>query len=146
MEYSPKEIEARWQKYWVDNKTFKIDEPGDKKLYVLDMFPYPSGSGLHMGHPLGYTGTDIFSRFRRHQGYSVLHPMGYDAFWQAIMATGLYGSEDRAHCDRTLADGTADMDTVMNVTKRMALFHLVEQFELPFRCEQRHSPELAVVK
>ena len=75
-----------------------------------------------------------------------LDPMGYDAFWQAIMATGLYSSEDREHCDRTLADGTADMDTVMNVTKRLALFHLVEQFELPFRCELRRGPELAVVK
>ncbi len=80
MEYQPKEIEAKWQKYWDENQTFKVAEKGDRKLYVLDMFPYPSGSGLHMGHPLGYTGTDIFSRFRRHQGYKVLHPMGYDAF------------------------------------------------------------------
>ena len=75
-----------------------------------------------------------------------LDPMGYDAFWRAIMATGLYGPEDRAHCDRTLADGAADMDTVMNVTKRIALFHLVEQFQLPFRYELRSGPELAVVK
>lgn len=75
-----------------------------------------------------------------------LDPMGYDAFWQAIIVTGLYGPEDRAHCDRTLADGTADMDTVMNVTKRMALFHLVEQFKLPFRCELQRGVELAVVK
>jgi leucyl-tRNA synthetase len=80
-EYEPGTIEAKWQSYWLTNKTFKTpSKPGAKKLYCLDMFPYPSGSGLHIGHPLGYTATDIYSRFKRHQGYSVLHPMGYDAF------------------------------------------------------------------
>ena len=78
------EIEPRWQKFWQENNTFKALEPaqaqGRKKLYVLDMFPYPSGSGLHVGHPEGYTATDIFSRFQRMRGFNVLHPMGWDAF------------------------------------------------------------------
>ena len=91
-EYNPKEIEPKWQKYWDQNKTFKSESPGTKKLYCLDMFPYPSGSGLHVGHPLGYTATDIYSRFKRMNGYSVLHPMGFDAFGlpaeQHAVATG----------------------------------------------------------
>ncbi len=74
-------IEPKWQKYWDKNKTFKAEaEPGKKKLYVLDMFPYPSGAGLHVGHPEGYTATDIYCRFKRMCGYNVLHPMGWDAF------------------------------------------------------------------
>jgi len=77
-------IEPKWQKYWADNKTFKAAEdpaiPRDKRRYVLDMFPYPSASGLHVGHPEGYTATDIYCRFLRMNGYNVLHPMGFDAF------------------------------------------------------------------
>jgi leucyl-tRNA synthetase len=81
MEYNFREIEKKWQKYWADNKTFKTEIDHDKpKCYVLDMFPYPSGAGLHVGHPLGYIASDIYARFRRHQGYNVLHPMGYDAY------------------------------------------------------------------
>lgn len=92
-EYFPKEIEPKWQAFWDANQTFKTGAVGPKgKVYVLDMFPYPSGSGLHMGHPLGYTGTDIYSRFKRMSGYSVLHPMGFDAFGlpaeQHAVATG----------------------------------------------------------
>ncbi len=79
-EYNFSEIESKWQGYWEKHDTFKVEAPGKKKLYCLDMFPYPSGSGLHLGHPVGYTATDIFSRFRRMQGYTVLHPMGWDAF------------------------------------------------------------------
>ena len=79
--YNPAEIEPRWQAYWEEHKTFATPEmPGGKKLYALDMFPYPSGDGLHVGHPEGYTATDIVSRFHRMKGYSVLHPMGFDAF------------------------------------------------------------------
>jgi leucyl-tRNA synthetase len=78
--YDPKNIEGKWQEYWLSNKTFKTTETGRPKVYVLDMFPYPSGSGLHIGHPLGYTATDIYSRFKRMKGFDVLHPMGYDAF------------------------------------------------------------------
>ena len=81
MAYNHQSIESKWQKYWEDNKTFKIDErKNDKKFYALDMFPYPSGAGLHVGHPEGYTATDIISRVKRMQGYDVLHPMGFDAF------------------------------------------------------------------
>lgn len=82
MGYNHKEVESKWQEYWIKNKTFKTDVHSDKKkrIYALDMFPYPSGSGLHVGHPEGYTATDIISRMKRMQGYEVLHPMGWDAF------------------------------------------------------------------
>ena len=82
MAYNFKEVEEKWQKYWDENKTFKTDEWdfSKPKYYALDMFPYPSGQGLHVGHPEGYTATDIMSRMRRMQGYNVLHPMGWDAF------------------------------------------------------------------
>ncbi len=81
MEYHFNDIEKKWQKYWAENKTFKaVADPNKPKYYVLDMFPYPSGAGLHVGHPLGYIASDIFARFKRHQGFNVLHPMGYDAF------------------------------------------------------------------
>lgn len=81
MSYNHQEIERKWQQYWLENKTFKTDVHSDKKkVYALDMFPYPSGSGLHVGHPEGYTATDITSRMKRMQGYEVLHPMGWDAF------------------------------------------------------------------
>ena len=79
--YSPREIESKWQLFWSKEKTFSVKEdPNKKKYYVLDMFPYPSGEGLHVGHPLGYIASDIFARFKKHQGYNVLHPMGYDSF------------------------------------------------------------------
>lgn len=81
MKYNPKEIEAKWQKYWSDNNTFKASNQSTKpKYYVLDMFPYPSGAGLHVGHPLGYIASDIYARYKRHQGFNVLHPQGYDSF------------------------------------------------------------------
>jgi len=81
MKYNPNEIEAKWQKYWNENQTFKAKNDSDKpKYYILDMFPYPSGAGLHVGHPLGYIASDIYARFKRHQGFNVLHPQGYDSF------------------------------------------------------------------
>ncbi|MDB0040557.1 leucine--tRNA ligase [Algibacter sp.] len=81
MTYNFNEIEAKWQKYWAENQTFKAVNGSDKpKYYVLDMFPYPSGAGLHVGHPLGYIASDIYARYKRHQGFNVLHPQGYDSF------------------------------------------------------------------
>ncbi|UKM65897.1 leucine--tRNA ligase [Flavobacteriaceae bacterium GSB9] len=81
MNYNFNEIEAKWQKYWAENQTFKAENNSDKpKYYVLDMFPYPSGAGLHVGHPLGYIASDIYARYKRHQGFNVLHPQGYDSF------------------------------------------------------------------
>ena len=81
MEYNHKEIEARWQRDWKERGTYKVEiDPSRPKFYVLDMFPYPSGAGLHVGHPLGYIASDIFSRYKRQRGFNVLHPMGYDAY------------------------------------------------------------------
>ena len=87
MKYDFNAIEQRWQAYWQQHRTFHSPNPGDPdfdasrpKFYVLDMFPYPSGVGLHVGHPLGYIATDIVARYKRSRGYNVLHPMGFDAF------------------------------------------------------------------
>ncbi len=81
MEYNHKEIESRWQRYWKENKIYKTEIDKDRpKYYVLDMFPYPSGAGLHVGHPLGYIASDIYSRYKRLNGFNVLHPMGFDAY------------------------------------------------------------------
>jgi len=87
VKYPFRDIEQKWQKRWEEEHTFRAEEdaryPKEKRRYILDMFPYPSGAGLHVGHPEGYTATDIYSRYLRMNGYNVLHPMGFDAFWFA---------------------------------------------------------------
>ena len=81
MAYPFHSIEKKWQSYWADNQTFAAESQSEKpKFYVLDMFPYPSGAGLHVGHPLGYIASDIVARYKRNNGFNVLHPQGYDSF------------------------------------------------------------------
>ena len=105
MQYNHKEIEQRWQKFWRDNNTFKAEiQPGKKKFYVLDMFPYPSGAGLHVGHPLGYIASDIYSRYKRQQGFNVLHPMGYDAYG---LPAEQYAIQTGQHPEKTTVENIA---------------------------------------
>src|SRR6202049_1496071 len=104
--YNPKAIEPRWQKYWLENKTFRTPDLSDKpKTYILDMFPYPSGAGLHVGHPEGYTATDILCRYLRMKGKNVLHPMGWDAFGLPAEQYAIEtGTHPRATTERNIAE------------------------------------------
>jgi leucyl-tRNA synthetase len=105
MKYTPNEIEAKWQKYWSDNQTFAAENHSEKpKFYVLDMFPYPSGAGLHVGHPLGYIASDIYARFKRHKGFNVLHPQGYDSFG---LPAEQYAIQTGQHPDKTTKENIA---------------------------------------
>ncbi|MET0759651.1 MAG: class I tRNA ligase family protein, partial [Flavobacterium sp.] len=105
MKYNPNEVEAKWQKYWAENQTFAAQNHSDKpKYYVLDMFPYPSGAGLHVGHPLGYIASDIYARFKRHKGFNVLHPQGYDSFG---LPAEQYAIQTGQHPDKTTKENIA---------------------------------------
>ena len=105
MEYNHKDIEQRWQQRWRDDKTYKTENGGSKpKFYVLDMFPYPSGAGLHVGHPLGYIASDIYSRYKRLRGFNVLHPMGYDAYG---LPAEQYAIQTGQHPEKTTMENVA---------------------------------------
>ncbi|ATA68334.1 leucine--tRNA ligase [Capnocytophaga cynodegmi] len=105
MNYNHKDIEAKWQKYWSENQTFKTENYSEKpKFYVLDMFPYPSGAGLHVGHPLGYIASDIFARYKRHKGFNVLHPQGYDSFG---LPAEQYAIQTGQHPEKTTRENIA---------------------------------------
>ena len=105
MKYNPNEVEAKWQKYWAENQTFAAKNQSEKpKYYVLDMFPYPSGAGLHVGHPLGYIASDIYARFKRHKGFNVLHPQGYDSFG---LPAEQYAIQTGQHPDKTTKENIA---------------------------------------
>ncbi len=105
MEYNHKDIESRWQNYWRDNKVYKTSiDQSRPKYYVLDMFPYPSGAGLHVGHPLGYIASDIYSRYKRLRGFNVLHPMGYDAYG---LPAEQYAIQTGQHPEKTTTENIA---------------------------------------
>src|SRR5438552_204022 len=104
--YDPRAIEPKWQEYWERNRTFRVlEDPARPKLYVLDMFPYPSGEGLHVGHPEGYTATDMWCRYQRMRGFNVLHPMGYDAFGLPAEQYAIQtGTHPRVSTERNVAN------------------------------------------
>lgn len=105
MDYNHKEIEKRWQQFWRDNDIYRVSEdPSRPKFYVLDMFPYPSGAGLHVGHPLGYIASDIYSRYKRQRGFNVLHPMGYDAYG---LPAEQYAIQTGQHPEKTTSENIA---------------------------------------
>lgn len=105
MEYNHKDIESRWQRYWRENETYNtVEDPSKKKFYVLDMFPYPSGAGLHVGHPLGYIASDIYARYKRQNGFNVLHPMGYDAYG---LPAEQYAIQTGQHPEKTTTENIA---------------------------------------
>jgi leucyl-tRNA synthetase len=111
MKYNPNEIEEKWQKYWAENQTFAAKNNSEKpKHYVLDMFPYPSGAGLHVGHPLGYIASDVYSRFKRHQGFNVLHPMGYDSFGLPAEQYAIQTGQRPEDTTRVNIDGGTDKE------------------------------------
>lgn len=105
MDYNHKDIEGRWQQYWKDREIYKVDVDSSRpKFYVLDMFPYPSGAGLHVGHPLGYIASDIYARYKRLQGFNVLHPMGYDAYG---LPAEQYAIQTGQHPEKTTSENIA---------------------------------------
>src|SRR5687768_18448815 len=114
MDYNFSEIEKKWQGIWKDKKTFRSENNSSRpKYYVLDMFPYPSGAGLHVGHPLGYIASDIVSRYKRHNNFNVLHPMGYDSFG---LPAEQYAIQTGQHPEKTTRENIAryreQLDTI----------------------------------
>src|SRR6185503_4639499 len=102
MEYNFRDIERKWQQWWKENGIYKVSTDSSKpKFYALDMFPYPSGAGLHVGHPLGYIASDIYSRYKRLKGFNVLHPMGYDSFG---LPAEQYAIQTGQHPEKTTKD------------------------------------------
>ena len=111
MEYNFREIESKWRTFWAENKTFAAEDFSEKpKFYVLDMFPYPSGAGLHVGHPLGYIASDIYARYKRHQGFNVLHPMGYDSFGLPAEQYAIQTGQHPATTTKTNIEGGKDKE------------------------------------
>ena len=109
MKYHHEKIEAKWQQYWAENQTFAASNNSEKpKYYVLDMFPYPSGAGLHVGHPLGYIASDIVARYKRHQGFNVLHPQGYDSFGLPAEQYAIQTGQHPADTTRMNIEGGVD--------------------------------------
>ncbi|MDE7142292.1 MAG: class I tRNA ligase family protein, partial [Muribaculaceae bacterium] len=105
MEYNHKDIEGRWQRQWKADRTYHAEiDRAKPKYYVLDMFPYPSGAGLHVGHPLGYIASDIFARYKRLRGFNVLHPMGYDAYG---LPAEQYAIQTGQHPEKTTTENIA---------------------------------------
>ena len=112
MDYNFSEIEKKWQAEWAEAGTYKVSNQSDKKpFYVLDMFPYPSGAGLHVGHPLGYIASDIYSRYKRLQGFNVLHPMGFDSYG---LPAEQYAIQTGQHPEKT----TMELLTILSNSKR----------------------------
>src|SRR6476646_2987085 len=112
MEYNFRETEKKWQKKWKESGVYQVSNtPGKPKFYVLDMFPYPSGAGLHVGHPLGYIASDIYARYKRLKGFNVLHPMGFDAFG---LPAEQYAIEHGIHPAVSTADNIANFKKQLN--------------------------------
>ena len=114
MEYDFGRIERTWKQYWKENNIYKVSNNSDKpKFYILDMFPYPSGAGLHVGHPLGYIASDIFARYKRLKGYNVLHPMGFDAFGLPAEQYALEtGQHPAVTTEKNIARYTEQLDNI----------------------------------
>ncbi len=156
--YNPKVIERRWQEYWLTNKTFRTLDGGEKpKFYILDMFPYPSGAGLHVGHPEGYTATDILARYKRMNGFNVLHPMGWDAFGlpaeQHAVKTGIHPSvntqENIATFRRQIQmlgfsyDWDREVDTTDPAYFRWTQWIFLQLFDTWYDAEQKRGRPIA---